>query len=281
MRPKVSHFLAAAAGGMALAGLYTWWQLKQLTPAKPRDALDAGRIMLDSGTRILAFSAHPDDLELFAGGILRRLHQEGHEITVVTATDGEKSRWMQDLAPKRQREQKKAGQIIGYDQVRLLHLGDGTLAKRDNLTSTIKGIIAEVSPHVVLAFDYVHFHRWFAHPDHQALGEAVVHAVNELDSDCLVYLYGSKKPSVTVDITSVIRQKIWAVPAHKSQLRFGNKPATVMVRQMARLAAKGSPFRFAESFRALHNIHTFVPPRINVDPHPPQPLEHQPTDGSN
>src|ERR1043165_6920288 len=40
-------------------------------------------------SRILAIHAHPDDVEILAGGTLALLARDGHEITVVTMTPGD------------------------------------------------------------------------------------------------------------------------------------------------------------------------------------------------
>src|SRR4030081_1087853 len=39
--------------------------------------------------RILAIHAHPDDIEILAGGTLARLAKLGHEIAIVTMTPGD------------------------------------------------------------------------------------------------------------------------------------------------------------------------------------------------
>lgn len=259
-------FLAALAGGLAAAGgIYTWHRLRQFAPSRPNDAKDAAHIMLQGGQKVLAFSAHPDDLELFAGGALRRLYQLGNHITVVDCSDGEQSRPARNLGKRRRQEQRRAGNILGYDEVKFMGLPHRALENSRDLKKEVRKIIDQENPHMVLTYDYVHIHPWLYHRDHIAMGEAVVHAINEKDSDAIVYLYASAKPNVVVDIGPVIRQKIWAVASHDSQFpTLPRQGAQLLVKRLARITAWGTGFRHAEAFRSLHNVHTFVPPRAKI-----------------
>lgn len=258
----------AIAGGLAAAGgIYTLIRLRQFAPTRPNDAKDAAHLMLQGGQKVVAFSAHPDDLELFAGGVLRRLHQMGNHITVVDCTDGELSRPSHRLGKQRRQEQNRAGSILGYDEVKFLNLPDRTLQDDERLKREIRKILDQENPHMIFTFDYVHIHPWLYHRDHVAIGEAVVHAVNEKDTDAIVYLYASAKPNVVVDIGPVIRQKVWALSSHRSQFpAFPGQGANILARRLAGITAWGTGFRSAEAFRSLHNVHTFVPPRAKMPP---------------
>lgn len=256
----------AIAGGLAAAGgIYTLIRLRQFAPTRPNDAKDAAHLMLQGGQKVVAFSAHPDDLELFAGGVLRRLHQMGNHITVVDCTDGELSRSSRLLGKQRRQEQKRAGSILGYDEVKFLNLPDRTLQDGERLKREIRKILDQENPHMIFTFDYAHIHPWLFHRDHVAIGEAVVHAVNEKDTDAIVYLYASAKPNVVIDIGPVLRQKVWALSSHRSQFpAFPGQGASILARRLARITAWGTGFRSAEAFRSLHNVHTFVPPRAKM-----------------
>lgn len=264
---KSGLVMAVAGGLLAAGGIYAWRRLSQLSPNRPSDAKDAAHLMLQGEQSVVAFSAHPDDLELFAGGALRRMYQLGNHITVVVCTDGEGSRPAKNLGEKRQHEQRRAGSILGYDDIKFLQLRDRSLEDQDDLKKQVREILDQENPQMLLTFDYVHSHPWARHPDHLAIGEAVVHAANEKDLDAIVYLYGSAKPDVLVDIAPVIRQKVWAVSSHRSQFPgFYRQGANALVRRLASVTAWGSGYRYAEAFRSLHNIHTFVPPRAKTPP---------------
>lgn len=268
-RTGKSGLIMAIAGALAAAGgLYTLYRLRQFAPTRPKDAKEAAHIMLQGGQKVLAFSAHPDDLELFAGGVLRRLHQLGNHITVADCSDGELSRPRRQLGRRRRQEQQRAGSILGYDEIKFLGLPDRALKDKEELKTAVRKIIDQENPHLVLTFDHAHIHPWLFHRDHVAMGEAVVHALNEKDSDALVYLYASAKPNVVADIGPVISQKAWALSSHSSQFpAYRRKGAEVLTRQLARTTAWGTGYRYAEAFRSLHNIHTFVPPRAKIPPH--------------
>ena len=48
------------------------------------------RILQETGGRVLAFGAHPDDLEVYMGGTLIVLVKGGARLRAVVATDGER-----------------------------------------------------------------------------------------------------------------------------------------------------------------------------------------------
>lgn len=68
--------------------------------------------------RILSIHAHPDDMEILAGGTLALLADQGHHITVVTMTPGDKGSNTlspDEIAAVRREEGRKAAAIIGAD----------------------------------------------------------------------------------------------------------------------------------------------------------------------
>ncbi|MGH2441720.1 MAG: PIG-L deacetylase family protein, partial [Chloroflexota bacterium] len=142
---------------------------------------------------LCAVFAHPDDESFSSGGTLSRYAAEGVEITLVTATSGEagmitgEKLEIADLRSWRERELRKAAGILGVKHVRLLGLPDGKLAESSQaLTQSIRGILFEIRPQVVLTEDVQGI---TGHPDHVAVTHAVVRAVEDLGESGPLKIY--------------------------------------------------------------------------------------------
>jgi LmbE family N-acetylglucosaminyl deacetylase len=71
-------------------------------------------------TRILAIHAHPDDIEIFAGGTLALLAGRGHQITMATMTPGDCGSIEQgpdETAAIRRREAATSAALIGHGRL--------------------------------------------------------------------------------------------------------------------------------------------------------------------
>jgi LmbE family N-acetylglucosaminyl deacetylase len=120
--------------------------------------------------RILVLGAHPDDAEVFAGGLLVRHANLGSVVRIVSVTDG--SSGHQSMTPEhlrdvRREEARQAGLTIGAEY-ETLHFRDGYLEPSLALRETVVGEIRKFSPDLVLTHrtnDY--------HPDHRSVGQAV------------------------------------------------------------------------------------------------------------
>lgn len=91
-----------------------WLGSKHLAPREPALALALGEGLVSTPRRVLALTAHPDDLEFFAGGTLKRMALAGSEIHAAVLSDGEKRGNWTDLGGERRREQQMAALLQGY-----------------------------------------------------------------------------------------------------------------------------------------------------------------------
>ena len=182
--------------------------------------------MTDQGIKldVLAFSAHPDDIELAAAGTIIKLNKQGHAVGVADMTRGEfGTRGTMEI---RQKEAEEAGKLMNLKVRECLDIPDGGVTvTRENHLKVIR-LLRKYRPRIVIN------HYWKArHADHMATSNIVTEAC---------YLSGLAKietgqerwrpkrilyhqllydviPSFVVDISQEIEQKWKVVRAHKSQ----------------------------------------------------------------
>lgn len=132
---------------------------------------------------VLAFGAHPDDIDFGAAGSIAAFTEAGLDVTLCLLTAGdaggfEPGRDAAEMARVREAEQRQAAAVLGVDRVILLDERDGFVAPTAELVGKIVRIMREVRPELVIS---PHPERAWdrlqkSHPDHMACGEAVVRA---------------------------------------------------------------------------------------------------------
>src|SRR5262249_9729013 len=141
---------------------------------------------------VLVAFAHPDD-EIFHGGMLAHLSERGARVTLVCATDGEAGKphpsvgRVDDLGALRVAELRRSCALLGIEATLLLRFHDSSRKDRQrhdephalanvdmlDVEAALRGIIADVKPHVVLTFEP---HGGYYHPDHVAIHRATTAA---------------------------------------------------------------------------------------------------------
>lgn len=115
---------------------------------------------------ILAFGAHPDDVEISSGATLLKYAKEGKSIGIIDLTEGELG--TRGSAEKRYEEAKKAASFLGLKIRENLKMGDGFIAHSEENKLKIIECIRKYQPELILA-NSVHDR----HPDH-AKGAKIV-----------------------------------------------------------------------------------------------------------
>jgi LmbE family N-acetylglucosaminyl deacetylase len=126
--------------------------------------------MKNEQLRLLVLGAHPDDAEFHAGGLAARYRQLGHQVKLVSVTNGVAGHHQlaaDELAVLRRDEAAAAGRVIGAEY-EVWDFPDGALTPSLAVRGRIIREIRTFRPDLVLTHrpcDY--------HPDHRAVGQAV------------------------------------------------------------------------------------------------------------
>ena len=174
---------------------------------------------------ILAFGAHPDDVELHIGGTLAKMAARGYAIGVVDLTRGELG--TRGTPAIRAREAKKAAQILKLQVRENLGLPDGGVMVTPDARLKVIRALRKLRPMIVMA---PHWHE--AHPDHAHAGRLVAEAAHHAGlakiktgrerfrpKAILYYMLPPYvRPTFIVDVSAHIDQREAAIRAHRSQL---------------------------------------------------------------
>jgi LmbE family N-acetylglucosaminyl deacetylase len=212
-----------------------------------------------------------------AGGAMAQWIDQGHAVHSVMFTRGDKGHDDPGMTPERvaamrEDEQRAAAAILGVPRLTFLDFKDGELAwAGPALAETATRLVREERPDTIVTHDPYggapSYRVPQLHPDHRAIGFAVVEACYFRAPGPLYYpahaaaghaphrigellLIMSDHPDHVVDIASTFARKVRAVRAHATQ--FGKHPDVEgFLRGLA--ARAGAPWNMplAEGFKKL------------------------------
>lgn len=184
---------------------------------------------MESKLDILAFAAHPDDVELAASGTLMKHIHNGAKVGIVDLTEGDLG--SRGTVEDRYRESDAAGKIMGIHARVNLKMRDGFFEINEANKRLIIEQVRRFRPKVVLANAISD-----RHPDHGRASKLVSEACyysglrmikTEWEGEeqvahrpDAVYHYIQDyfiEPDLVVDITPFFGRKIEAIKAYKSQ----------------------------------------------------------------
>jgi N-acetylglucosamine malate deacetylase 1 len=119
---------------------------------------------------ILAIHAHPDDVEILAGGTMALLADLGHQITIATFTPGDcgsKELGAVEIAAVRRLEAANAAALIGARHM-CLEMRDLAIFADDGSRRRVTETLRQTRPELVLTASPVDYHC-----DHEAAGALV------------------------------------------------------------------------------------------------------------
>jgi LmbE family N-acetylglucosaminyl deacetylase len=220
----------------------------------------------------LAIYAHPDDPAISCGGTLASWAARGSTVNVVICTAGDKGATDPDtdpaeLARRRVGEAERSAAVLGLTGTHFLGHLDGELENDATLRRELVQIIREFRPEAIISPDplAVFFgEHHYNHRDHRSVGWAALDAAapaaalplyfkgtGEAHQVTAAYLSGSLQPSVWVDVSATINQKIEAVACHLSQLVDAGDWIASALKDGAEVAGREAGVAYAEPFRRI------------------------------
>jgi len=203
------------------------------------------RILQEHGGRVLAFGAHPDDLEVGAGGLLARLSEQGAEVTLAIVA-------IPNDVERRRAEAQAAADLI--DAELFIAYEDKPCRVEDipmhELVRRMDTIVGDVRPDLVITHS-AHDLHW----DHGLVNRATVSALRRTPCDLLAFLSSPEMNAQAraigncfADISGFVDAKLDAIACHKSQL---TKLDLESSRDLARAMGRISGYEYAEAYEVL------------------------------
>jgi len=200
---------------------------------------------------IVGVGAHPDDIEIGAGGSIALHRAKGHTVHFIVVTSGGE---LSDES-RRQRECERAAEILDVDNLHFLDYTDTEVAYHGELVKRIDDILEAVDADRV----YIHSEK-DTHQDHRNAALASIAAARNVD-EVLSFESPSTRSSFAPQYysplpESVLDRKIEAIRAHESQSQKKYLEAEAM-QGLARFRGRQANTRYAEAFQVI---------RIKEDP---------------
>lgn len=203
------------------------------------------RILNEKGGTVLAFGAHPDDIEIGAGGLLARLAAEGADVTMVVVS-------IPNKVETRLAEAKAGAAAIDAELVVLFEEKEQRVedVPMYELVRRMDHVIGDLHPDLVITHGANDLH-W----DHGLVHKATISALRRTPCDLLAYLSSPEMNAHArcigecfADITSSIEAKLAAISCHNSQL---TKLDVESSRDLARAMGRISGYEYAEAYQVL------------------------------
>jgi bacillithiol biosynthesis deacetylase BshB1 len=209
----------------------------------------ASAIAASAAVDVLAFGAHPDDVELGCAGTLASVADGGRRFGIVHLTVGESG--TRGTPDQRRREAEAAAASLGASTLDILDCGDGALRTGTAEEDAVIALLRRHRPEIVLLPPPSD-----RHPDHGRAHELVRAAafyaglrkrgVGEPHRPAALFHYmqhDSFEPAFVVDVTSTWTRKLRALEAYTSQL---HRMATAPGIPVAGIPVAGIPAAAAE-----------------------------------
>jgi LmbE family N-acetylglucosaminyl deacetylase len=217
--------------------------------------------------RVLAFGAHPDDLEILCAGTLAKYAQRGDSVTLAVATNGEVGSAVlpkHEIAEIRRHEAQAAANVIGAALV-WMDFPDEFLFSTPESRLRFLDVVRLARPDVVFTHAPTDYH-----PDHRATGQMVwdIRVMTTVPNIATPHPPGDKIPEIFymdtvagidfqpeqyVDISDTFHLKQEMLACHKSQATWLENQYQMsyldFIEYISRYRGLQCGVRYAECFR--------------------------------
>jgi LmbE family N-acetylglucosaminyl deacetylase len=191
-----------------------------------------------SSSAVLAIGAHPDDVEVGAGGTLLSHVAQDHAVSTLVLTGGE------TVPADRAREASRAAELMG---VRLFHvnLADSSVSEGGATIAEITRVIEELSPDTIYAPS--------AHdlnPDHRNVHHAAMVAARRVPR---VFSTVEFRPTRFVPVDEFMDRKLAVIRSYTSQVKQRRYLDAELLRATSRYWSRYGHSRFVEPFEVARD----------------------------
>lgn len=184
----------------------------------------------------LAFGPHPDDAEIGAGAMLRKMKHLGYSTGIVDMTTGDMGWGTPEI---RAGESAEAAKLLKIDVRENLDLGDCRIEDTFENRCKVAAVIRKHRPQIIFAPYYnLPIGRGLGHNDHYKTGQIVSNAFNlahlfkapiegEVFQAKAIFYYFlpiGTAPTFIVDVSDHVEDWLAALDSHQSQFHHPDRP---------------------------------------------------------
>jgi len=204
---------------------------------------------------VIFFAAHPDDLDFYCSGTIRKHLFNKDNVFIVYMTSGDLG-WLnygwgrKRLGLKRELEALNAAKILGVPKknVFFFRFPDGKMKYCKKCVKRTLDILNKLKPKIIYSPENRYFYSYYFHDDHIATGMCVEEAVKHLSYRPILYVFHTIIPNYFNDISNFYTRK--SLSAHETQ-QIMLKPGNLLHLFLAKFYGCFIHARYAEAFRKV------------------------------
>jgi LmbE family N-acetylglucosaminyl deacetylase len=225
------------------------------------------RLKTEKYKTVLVFTAHPDDLEGFAGGVVYELCG----VHSFIYSGGDRGAWgkkykrlgKQALALLRIHESDEAEKVLKIKSVVDFGYHDRHIPIDAAAVDKALEQIKHYKPDAIFSFEYKDWLTFDPHPDHLAVAHIVKQAILEYKDRASLdyYLFATWAPTHFVDVSKVRPIKMRALARHRSQRSLNRIIFPFLERIPSKIWGIFNGTSYAEGYRKV-NIRKMKPGKL-------------------